>query len=202
MILETAKNFKTKIMPLALIVGAIYILPHVFFILEQGKNYHFFYKVSDDVSLYASRIREVYDGNYLNADPYIYENKTRPYIRPFLSEFLVGILGKILGLSIDNLIIFGDFIFPIIIFYLLFYFINLFVGSLSLSLFGSIAIMLAEIPYSLIALVKLSLPLNTLTFSRPISPQFHYIFFVSCLIFIYKSLLNNKIMDILLSGLF
>lgn len=193
---------KGKIMLSALIVGMIYILPHIFFIFEEGKNYHLFFKTYEDSQFYAVRVREVYDGNYFSSDPYIYENKTKPYVRPFLSEYLVGTLGRILGLSINNLFILGDFIFPIIIFYLLFYFLKIIVQSISLSLVGAIAILLAEIPDSLTALVKFTFPNCFLTFSRPISPQFHYIFFVICLIFIYKSLVNSRIINILLSGLF
>lgn len=193
---------KGKIILFSLVVGLIYILPHILFIFEEGRNYHLFFKTYEDSQFYAARVREKYDGNYFSSDPYIYENKTKPYTHPFLSEYLVGTLGKISGLSIDNLFILGDFIFPVIIFYLFFYFINLFVRSIPLALLGSMAILLAEIPDSLTALVKLKLPVLFLTFNRPISPQFHYLFFVSCLIFIYKSLADCKIVNILFSGIF
>ncbi len=193
---------KKKIILFALIVGLIYVLPHILFIFEEGKDYHLFFKTNEDSELYASRVREIYDGHYLISDPFIYENKHKPYNRTFLSEYLAGTLGKIFGLSIDNLFVLGDFIFPIIVFYLLFYFLNLLVRSPSLSLVGSMVILLAEFPYSLYLLFKLNIIGNFLTFSRPISPQFHYIFFVSCLIFIYRSLVNEKGIDTLLAGLF
>lgn len=193
---------REKLILFALIVGLVYILPHILFIFEQGKDYHLFFQTYEQGQFYAARVREIYDGNYLSSDPYIYENKTKPYIRPFLSEYIVGTLGKISGLSINNIFILGDFIFPIIIFCLLFYFLNLLTCSPSLSLVGSMVIMLAEVPDSLTALVKLNFPNCFLTFSRYISPQFHYIFFISCLIFIYRSLVNYKIVNILLSGFF
>lgn len=193
---------KGKIILFALIVGLVYILPHILFIFEYDRNYHLFFNNYEENLFYVARAREKYDGNYLSSDPYIYENKTRPYARPFLSEYLVGILGKILGLSIDSLFLMGDFVFPIIIFYLLFYFLNLFVRSPSLSLMGSVVVLLAEFPDSLKALLKLNFPNNTLIFSRYINPQFQYIFFVACLIFIYKSLVNGRVIDFLFSGLF
>ena len=193
----------------ALIVGLIYALPHILFICEEGKNYHLFFKTDEESEFYAARVREVYDGHHLNSDPFIYENKDKPYTWPFLSEFLVGALGRTCGLSIDSLFIFGDFLFPMIVFYLLFYFLNLFVRSFSLSLAGSMAIMLAELPHSLYLLLKsilvgnFSISIgNFLVFSRHISPQFHYIFFISCFILIYRSLIYNKTIDILLAGLF
>ena len=192
---------KARIILFALIVGLIYILPHILFIFEEGKDYHLFFKTYEDSQFYAVRVREAYDGNYLSSDPYIFENKAKPYIRSFLSEYLVGILGRISGLSIDNLFVSGDFIFPIIIFFLLFYFLLPVVQSEPLSLLGAILIMLAEFPDSLTALIKLGIPNHFLTFSRPISPQFHYIFFITCLIFIYKSLANGKKGCILLSGI-
>lgn len=195
---------KGKVILYALVVGAIYILPHILFILEEGKNYHLSFKMYEwEARYYAARVREQYDGNYLSSDPYTFENKTKPYIRPFLSEYIVGTLGRILGLSIDNLFILGDFLFPIVIFCLFFYFLNLLVRSQSLSLLGAMVILLAEIPDSLTALLKLSPPETfILTFARPIYPQFSYIFFIASLIFIYKSLINGKIMDILLSSFF
>ena len=190
-----------KLLLPALIIGLIYILPHILFISEEGRNYRLFFKTKDDSALYAARVREVYDGHYLIADPFTYENKQRPYVRPFLSELLVGMSGKALGLSIDNLFILGDFIFPVIIFYLLFYFLKLLTKSVPLSLLGSTAILLDAL-YSLIALSKLNLSDSFSTFSRPIAPQFHYIFFVLCLIFIYRSLVNYKARDTLLAGFF
>lgn len=193
---------KGKIIFFALIVGMVYILPHILFIFAYGRNYHLFLNTQEENQFYAARVREKYDGNYFSSDPYVYENKTRPYTRPFLSESLVGILGKISGLSIDNLFIIGDFIFPIIIYYLLIYFLNLFVRSPSLPLMGAVVVLFVKFPDFLRSLLKLNFPNDTLFFSRYINPQFHYIFFIACLIFIYKSLVNGKIRDILFSGLF
>lgn len=177
-------------------------MPHILFILEEGRGYRLFFKAYEEGQLYAARVREVYDGNYFSSDPYIYENKHKPYIRPFLSEYLMGALGRISGLSINNLFIAGDFIFPVIIFYFLFYFLNLLVRCPPLSLVGSMAILLAEAPDSLTGLAKLGFPDWFLTFGRTISPQVHYIFFISCLIFVYRALADGKKIHILLSGLF
>lgn len=192
---------KWKIILFSLIIGAVYLLPHILFKIEMKGNYKIFFASEEEENeVYTARIREVYDGHYYITDPYIYENKSKPYARAFLPPLISGIFGRIFNLSILQLFIMSNFIFPIFIFLLISYFLFILTKSQNLSLLGSFFILLTDFPESIYFLIR-GLNLSPL-FSRLINPLFNFTFFILCLIFTYKALHNIKISFIFLGGLF
>lgn len=190
-----------KITLLALIVGLVYVFPHILFIVEMKKDFHLFFIDTPDEEIYAGRIREIYDGRYLIKDAYIYENKSKPYVRTSLSELTMGLLGKIFNLPINQLFIFADFIFPITIFLLVLYFLFIVTRSLNLALFGSVMVIFGDFIDIIYCFIIKHEPFF-LIFSRLINPQVHFIYFMLSLIFTYRVLKNSRTVNIVLAGLF
>lgn len=191
---------KWRVILLSLIVGTIYVLPHILFAIEMKGNYKIFFAAEEDENeVFLARIREVYDGHYYISDPYIYENKSKPYTRSYLSELVLGILGRVFRLSIFQLLILVNFILPIITFLLIFYFLFVLTKSQNLSLFGSTFILLTPFPETIYFLIK-GLDIGAIF---PIwGLTFHFIIYISCLIFTYKALNNIKISYIFFGAIF
>lgn len=193
-------NLKLRIILLALIIGTIYTLPHILFWFETKGNYKIFFVPSEAESeVYTGRIHDVYDGHFYISDPYTYENKYKPYLRTYFSELILGLLGRFFHLSILQLLILNNFLFPVALFLLIYYFIFILSKSQNLSLIGSSFILLAEFPEIIRSLIKGSF--IELLFSRAINPPSNFIFFILCLIFTYQALEDIKISRIFLAAL-
>lgn len=196
-----SKISRAKIILLSLIIGIIYILPHILFAIEMKGNYRIFFAAEDEeTEVYTSRIREVYDGHYYISDPFLYEGKSKPHFRSYLSELILGLFGKVFHLPITSLFILNNFIFPVAVFLLIFYFLFLLTKSVNLSLAGSSFILLVQFPEILRLLINGT---NTeLLFSRAVNPSISFIFFILCLIFTYKSLRDIKPLGTFFSAAF
>ncbi len=95
----------------SLLIGCIYLLPNIIFYFEAGDNYHYPFLAMPDERHYASRIKEVYDGHYAIKNPDLKEYKDSPsFWQPF-PELIVAGMGKMLGLDVEELLVFTDFIF-------------------------------------------------------------------------------------------
>lgn len=121
---------KYLIFLVALFVSVTSALPHIYGIYKYGHNYTPFnlYPENqyqrDELYAYASQVQQVLNG-HLSGDAYIWENRNKP--SPFLSEFLsvlpLTILDILTG-SITMAFIVADFLFPPLLFLIIFYFLK------------------------------------------------------------------------------
>ena len=200
---------------LAVLVGAIYCLPHLLFLMEAGESYRYPFTAMPDERHYASRIHEIYDGHYAIANPDLKEYKDSPYFWQPLCEILVGGLGKLFGISIENLLVLSDFLFPLVLFLLMYGLASLLTESKMLAILAASAILMASIlifgpPQSLVYwasrlsflhLNPLMSPKSSFLFSRSINPQCNLVFFFAFLLAIHGVIVRGKQTYSLLAGI-
>ncbi len=108
----------------ALSVGAIYASHHFFisyFFLPDDTAYHPLTAASylDEGTFYGLRANAVYNGDWRAGDISLAENLDAPAVLSMLNPLIMGGLGIIAG-SFERGIIISDFIFPVLIFLLLY----------------------------------------------------------------------------------
>ena len=192
---------------LGIIIGAIYVYPDVRFILESNELYKGigFTGTSEELS-YLSRVNGIYKGSYNLSDIYLFEHQNDPWFRPFIGEFIIGNIGKILNISITELDILMSFILNVILSILIFIFSYQLTKSVKLSIICSFAIMFGYNVFTAdIIILKEIFAWNyskPLWFLRPISPQFYYIPFFIALIYTNRAITPSaKIKDIAIAGM-
>ena len=182
-----------QIIALSMIVGALFGLPHLMmkFSLEDPSAYTPFvitgvsFLTVDEAYTYAARVREVHDGHLVVTDSSVYEHKGDPWLIPFASEFFLGFLARIIGMA--NTFMVSDFVFPALIFYLLFCFFFQVTLSRPLSILASLAILLEGVRNSLgvfqaIVTGASNSFIRPFEFSRLVNPQLTFIPFILALI--------------------
>ncbi|MFZ2522332.1 MAG: hypothetical protein WAX44_01650 [Minisyncoccia bacterium] len=176
----------------SLLVGIVYIFPHVYFILDQGENYKGIYiSRSYDEDTYYSSIRQIYDGKSATMNPYLpeYEEKTIVSAYKFI-ESIIGYLGVFFNLSISSLAILSKFIFPTLIFLSVYFFILVLFHDKLTAIFTAFFVLLGQelAPLNITSAIETFMfqsPFHSfLLFNRPINPQVSIIFFflVLCLL--------------------
>ena len=199
---------------IAVLVGLIYLLPNILFMIEAGEDYHYPFLGMPDERHYTSRINEIYDGHYAIANTDLKEYKNSPHFWQPLCELLVGIMGKVLGLKIESLMVLSDFLFPLLLFLAIYWFVFFLIGSKSIAILGSCAIMINSIlifgpPQSLVYwmgrlnwvdLPPMLNPKSSFLFSRSINPQFNLILFFLCLTGVYGTISRDSKSYPLLGG--
>lgn len=192
---------------LVIIIGALYIYPDVRFILEAGKQYEGIGLTGTSEELfYLSRLNGIYKGSCNLSDIYLFEHQNDPWFRPFIGEFIVGNIGKILKVNIVTLDILMSAILNIILSIMIFIFSHQLTKSVSLSIICSIAIMFGYNVFTAdSSILKEIFTLNyskPLWFLRPVSPQFYYIPFLISLIYINRAINPSaKKRDIVIAGM-
>ena len=206
-----ANKLRTWWLPLvlAMLVGVIYVLPHVLFIADLGTDYQGIILMGADAEeYYAARVREIYDGHYTVSNAFLHEHKSAPYMQPPLPELLLGLAGKLGGLSMGELFIAADFVLPAVMFLLAYGLMLLLTGSRAASVLGASLLVLGhhlfsfELPASLRFVLTGDRPRVPLIFSRPVNPQLNLLFFFGCLIFLYRAVRDEEWRDVVLAGAF
>jgi len=205
-----ANKLRTWWLPLVLatLVGMIYVLPHVLFIADLGIDYQGIILMGTDAEeSYAARVHEIYDGHYTVSNAFLYEHKNGPYLQPPLPELLMGLVGKLGGLSVGELFIVADFVLPAVMFLLAYGFTLLLTGSRLASVLGASLLVLGHhlfhfwLPASLqFVLTGIQRPATPLIFSRPVHPQLSLPFFFGCLVFLYRAVRDEEWRDVVLAG--
>ena len=190
-----------------MLVGVIFVLPHVLFIADLGADYQGIILMGTDAEEhYAARVREIYDGHYTLSNAFLYEHKSGPYMQPPLPELLMGLVGKLGGLSVGELFIAADFVLPAAMFLLAYGFMLLLTDSRAASVLGASLLVLGhhlvgpELPASLRFVLTGALPRVPLIFSRPVNPQLNLLFFFGCLFFLYRAVRDEGWRDVVLAG--
>lgn len=178
---------------IAVLVGVIVALPQFLFIFQAGSSYHGLNIFETDAEYYyINRINDVYFGHYLIANPYLAAGQNLPYVQPPLPEIIMGVTGRILHLSISQLMIFFRFVAPAFLFLLIYHFIlNLSAGRRLPSLLGSAIAILApnllSYPQQLWHIATGTFRADTyLNYARPINPQISSLFFFGFLYFFWR----------------
>ena len=181
---------------LFIIIGMVYVYPDIRFILESGKRYKGIGLTGTSEELfYLARINGIYKGSSNLSDIYCFEHQKDPWFRPFIGEFIVGNIGKMLKIDVTTMDILMSAILNVILGILVYIFSYQLSRSVKLSIICSFSIMFGYNIFSAnIGILKeifiTRAYANPLWFLRPISPQFYYIPFLIALIYI------NRVMDI------
>lgn len=204
-----SKNFQAFIF--ALLVGCITSLPQLLIMHEPGYR-GIAITGSDSEEYYNGRVREVYDGHYSIANHDLYEYKNKPYVQTPLPEIMVAIVGRILGISAAQIVSFGKFLFPFLLYLILYLFVRGVTENTKLSIAVPAAIILASnlifFPADILKLFSSHFgELHGINlYSRPINPQISSLIFFIWVYVFYKWLKNKShilyIFSVLLLGLF
>lgn len=182
----------------AFLVGMIYVLPHVVFMISLGDGYRgipMMQTANEDEYLF--RIQEIVDGHPLLGSPVFYEYKNQPPLSPPGGEFFYALPAMVLGVSPANVLIASRFFLPFILFLLIYIFIWQLTGGENIwsNTFNAIAgAFFITLGYDLVDYRSLwgalfgeqSFGSGFLLWSRPVNPILGAIFLFSFLICVWK----------------
>lgn len=191
----------------AIIVGLIYVLPNIFFIMTLGENYHglpMMQTANED--FYLARIQKIMDGHSLLGPAVFYENRNQGSLTPAGGEILYALAGCLFRLSPVNVLIASRFILLFILFLLIYSLIHLVsvnIYSISNKLNAVAGALFITLGYDLIDFKTAWLFLtgqinggNFLIWTRPVNPIMGGIFllaFLLCLWAIIRPGRNRKV---------
>ena len=163
---------------LAFLVGSLIVFPNIFAVNRLGSDFKgIFPAFNDDEFHYLGMIREAYDGHYGLGNVFSGEHKDAPSLTQPLAPIIFAFFAKVFNLSIPATMAINDFISPfagVLLLYLL--------------LFGLFESMVIAGGFSVLYyLFFISL------FSRPVNPQFSFLFFYLGLFFIWKIISDKEI---------
>ena len=161
---------------LAILLGVLIIIPFFYFKTQLGPTFQGIWpSVVDDESFYLSRIKDVIDGHPFLSNAYLAEHKEGLPQQLFLAENILAWPLELLGVDVNSGHLIYNFLMPAIAFILSYVILYLIVGSRLWSAIGSSFLFFG---------------LFLLSFIRPVSPQFNFIFWLTQLIFLWL-LVNN-----------
>ena len=219
MIIFLKKNLnKIVLLVFIIIVSLIYGLPNIILKFQLKENYNPLtisatsHVSRDETYAYAPLVKHILEGNFIIKDVYVEEYKDYP--TPFVGETVPSLIFAFLSIitgSIENAFIAGDFIFPPIIFLLMYLLVRIFLKNnlyaTSVAFLATIARdFIAVIPYPYATYQYITVVENQnhfLHFSRAFHPQLTFILFLAAFLSFLK-LLNNPSRKVFLamSGIF
>lgn len=118
-----SRDFKQHILAViaALVVGFLCVLPALLAPRALGNEYRgipFFYLNNEEY--YLARMQEIADGHASVASPVFYEYKDTDALVPPVGEMLYVALARVLGISLASSIIVAKFLFPALLFLLVY----------------------------------------------------------------------------------
>lgn len=199
------------------LVSLIYGLPNIILTAKLGEDYNPLVITSlspiarDEAFAYAPFVNHILKGNFFVRDTYVYEyeNFPTPYIGETAPALVFAFLSKLTG-SIRNAFITADFIFPPIIFLMLYFVSRKLIENhfyaMAISFLAVIARdFIAVIPYPHETLQYLTVAENQnffLYFSRAFHPQLTFIFFISSFLLSVEVVSRpNRKLSIILMGI-
>lgn len=187
----------------ALLAGAIYLAPHVFFICSMGEDYQGIPMIQTaNEEYYIARMREVVDSHWLVGSPVFYEYKGEWPLTPPLGEFLYSLPTLLFGIDLMFTLIASKFILSFILF-LLAYFLTFYllagedslakkVSALGSALLITLGYDLADYRSIFLYLSGQKSPEDFLIWSRPVNPVLGAIFLFAFLLFFVLTIKNIK----------
>ena len=191
---------------LALTIGALYVSHHVFIgkiLSDRGEVYTPITVASsrDEGAYYALRAHAAYKGDLIVGDVNVYEYKDTPAYLPIGNPLIMAGVGRLAG-SLERGFIFADFLFPALIFLIIYAIAYECVRSrLGSLLFASIFLIVPKFALfpSAGALPSLSIP-NELYFSRFEYPEITFFFFGLAIYAIFRTFRGEKWMPFAAGG--
>ena len=187
-------RFRLTFASLILLISLIYGLPNIYLTYKLGKNYSSPLANrsssigTDESTLYAPAVNYISQDHVFLKDVYVaeYANYPTPFIGESAPSIVMAILAYITG-TIDNAFIAADFIFPALIFALLYVFSSHFIKSGYFALITSFTASISRDfiatvpnPFSIIDYLKYGDSHNEFLYlSRSFHPQISFIFFLS-----------------------
>ena len=181
-VLEKIKRHWPAILA-ALILGFFTVMPFLYFQISLGEEYRGVFKeIANDELFYMARVKDVMDGHPVLGNAYLYEHKDQLPQQLFLPEWMLAQPLKLFNFDIIQGRIFYGFILPALAFiltYIAFY--RIYPSRFWAGLFSAF----------------LFFGLYLFKFTRPVIPQFVFIFWLAQFIFLW-SLIKNKYDDIMI----
>ncbi len=184
--LSVRSSFVVATLALAVLFAAVVLLPHGL----QRTDFAYPFKGieimgADGELYYAARVREVTDGYWSVGNAYYSDLKDTPFVQPPLAEWVIAMIGKVLGIGPVGAFVLmkGVFAFLIVIavtgaFVALTGETWVALTAVALMLFANA---LLNAPWDLPGIFRDSLSLGFLRFARPINPQWPMLWFFATL---------------------
>lgn len=196
----------------AVIVGMVSVLPQFLAIKAIGSDYkgiHFMYTANEDA--YMARIQEIIDGHWSVSSAFFYEYKNWKTIMPPTGEYFYALPAILLRVSLSNVLVATKFLFPAILF-LLIYFLLLNLGdglgALSGKVNAVVGGLFVTLGYDLIDyktawqfLIGQRETTNLLLWTRPVNPVTGALLIFVFLLLLWKIVNNGRRWLVLPTGL-
>ena len=203
-----------SVLLVALTCGLIFVSPHFFTQILLGDEPYTplvagdvnFYTIEE--TMYASNIRDVYDGHLIVTDSQIYENKNKSNIlTPWFTYLTLGLMTKLTG-SVGNTFIISDFLFPALTFLVVYFIVNRVTHNHLVSILGGLGVLLISYAFALQSPAFYTQNLIPFNFSRlpyyigrlPFT-EFTFLVFALAILFVYLAIETGKKRFVLLAGL-
>ncbi len=179
----------------ACVIGLIYGLPNVFFILSLDGGYRGIPMMqTPNEDSYLARIQEILDGHPTLGSPYFFEYKEQLPITPPTGEFLYALPSLVFGLSASAVLILSKFILPTLLFFLVYLLLLRLTenGGLAQKINAITCGLLVVLGYDLVDyrtvfsyLSGTNSPTYFLLWARPVNPILGAIFLMSFLLLVW-----------------
>jgi hypothetical protein len=197
---ELAKNHASAIL-LSFLCAFIIVLPSVIFRFDPSfKGIDFL--GTDGEASYLAQIHAVYNGDFSFGNVYMYEGKHLPYLKQPLPAVITAGLGKLLGLSVPDVNLVAKFVFPVIIFFLVYALGLLLTKRKDVSIIGACFVLLSPAttallnPHTWLPLLRHGIfvanDAEFLLYGRPINPQVSNLIFFAYLVALWTFLTRSE----------
>ena len=189
---QTIKTHKWAAL-FAFLAGAIVVSPQLYFPYDQAGNYQGIYiATTDSEACYLVNIKEVQDGHPMLGSAVFKDGKGDPFFKPPGPEILIGYLGKIFSLDINNTLLLSRFLLSFLGFLAIYAFVFLITKEKLTGLAAAAAVLLAKSIIDRGALLTLirggDLKTDFLEAFRPVHSQTDFPFFFGFLLFFWMFL--------------
>lgn len=184
--IQILKNHKWAII-LSFTASIITAVPQVYLRYDIGDAYQGveFLGIEDEEP-WLSRVREVIDGHPFINNAYLKEGKNDPYLYQPMGSIIIAYLGKLFSLDINNTVLLSRFLFPFIVFLLIYSFILAFTKEKLTALATSSFLMLGNSLFARRAIFQIfggeSPSVTFLNYTRPVNPLMTHLFFFGFLL--------------------
>lgn len=186
----------------ALLVGVIYLAPHILFIVSLGGAYQGIPMLATpNEDSYLGRIHDIVDGHGVLGSPFFFEYKAESPLSPPTGEWFYALPSMILRVSPAAVLIASKFILPTILFLLVYALIFRLVGDggwqgkLTAVAGGLLVVLgydLIDYRTVLLYLSGADSPGSFLLWARPVNPIFGALFLFSFLLFVWAIVEQTK----------
>lgn len=187
----------------ALLVGAIYIAPHLFFMVSLGDKYRGIPMMETaNEDFYIARMQEIVDGHPLLGSFGFYEGKDQWPLTPSIGEMFYALPSIVLRVPLIAVVTASRFVLPAILFgliYFLIYDLTVYGGGLAKKVNAVAGALFVTLGYDLIDYRTVWLFLTSqiesssfLVWSRPVNPIIGGVLLFSFLICLWRIIQNHR----------